>query len=107
MEPGIGHRRFSRTCDGDSRGGIGNPFLKILVMEGFYDLATPYSAANYAINHLDLPQRYRSNISFATYESGHTVYLPEAVESLNFLSALISVTGTGTSRSPLFLGLNP
>jgi carboxypeptidase C (cathepsin A) len=45
-------------------------------MEGYYDLATPYSAANYTIDHLDLPQKYRSNVSFATYESGHMVYLP-------------------------------
>jgi carboxypeptidase C (cathepsin A)/V8-like Glu-specific endopeptidase/GH25 family lysozyme M1 (1,4-beta-N-acetylmuramidase)/subtilisin family serine protease len=57
---------------------VKNPYLKILVMEGHYDLATPYSAANYTIDHLDLPQRYRSNISFATYEAGHMVYLPEA-----------------------------
>ena len=53
-----------------------NPYLKILVMEGYYDLATPYSAANYTIDHLNLPKDYRSNISFATYESGHMVYLP-------------------------------
>jgi carboxypeptidase C (cathepsin A)/GH25 family lysozyme M1 (1,4-beta-N-acetylmuramidase) len=53
-----------------------NPYMKILVMEGYYDLATPYAAANYTIDHLNLPQEYRSNISFATYESGHMVYLP-------------------------------
>jgi len=53
-----------------------NPYLKILVMEGYYDLATPYSAANYTIDHLNLPQEYRKNISLATYESGHMVYLP-------------------------------
>ena len=27
-------------------------------MEGYYDLATPYYAANYTMNHLDLPQKY-------------------------------------------------
>jgi carboxypeptidase C (cathepsin A) len=53
-----------------------NPYLKILVMEGYFDLATPYSAANYTIDHLNLPPDYRNNISFATYESGHMVYLP-------------------------------
>ena len=31
-----------------------NPYLKILVMEGYYDLATPYYAANYTIDHLNL-----------------------------------------------------
>jgi carboxypeptidase C (cathepsin A) len=55
---------------------VKNPFLKILVMEGYYDLATPYYAANYTVDHLNLPPKYRDNVSFATYESGHMVYLP-------------------------------
>ncbi|MFZ0774141.1 MAG: peptidase S10 [Candidatus Sulfotelmatobacter sp.] len=59
---------------------VKNPYLKVLVMEGYYDLATPYYAANYTIDHLNLPPKYRSNISTATYESGHMVYL--AGESL-------------------------
>jgi carboxypeptidase C (cathepsin A) len=55
---------------------VENPFLKVLVMEGYYDLATPYFAANYTMNHLDLGERYRNNISFATYDAGHMAYLP-------------------------------
>ena len=55
---------------------VKNPYLKILVMEGDYDLATPYYAANYTVDHLNLPQKYRDNVSFATYEAGHMVYLP-------------------------------
>ena len=43
-----------------------NPYLKVLVMEGFYDLATPFYAADYTIDHLNLPPQYRKNISFAT-----------------------------------------
>jgi len=54
---------------------VKNPYLKVFVMEGYYDLATPYFAANYAMDHLDLGGKYRQNISFATYESGHMVYL--------------------------------
>ena len=55
---------------------VKNPYLKVLVMEGYYDLATPYYAANYTIDHLDLGAKYRQNISIAAYESGHMAYLP-------------------------------
>ncbi len=50
-------------------------YLRILNMEGFYDLATPYLAAWYTFDHMDLPPEFRKNISHAQYESGHMVYL--------------------------------
>ena len=55
---------------------VKNQFLKVLVMEGYYDLACPYYAANFTIDHLNLPEKYRAQVSYATYESGHMVYLP-------------------------------
>jgi carboxypeptidase C (cathepsin A) len=54
---------------------VGNPFLKVLVMEGYYDLATPYYQAEYTMHELSLPARYQSNISYERYWSGHMVYL--------------------------------
>jgi len=57
---------------------VKDPFLKVLVMEGYYDLATPFVAANYTMDHLDLTPQYHKNISYARYESGHMVYLDQA-----------------------------
>jgi carboxypeptidase C (cathepsin A) len=49
--------------------------MKVLVMEGFYDLATPFAAANWTMDHLDLGPQFRRNISYSTYDSGHMVYI--------------------------------
>lgn len=54
---------------------VKDPYLKIMVMEGSYDLATPFMAADYTFDHLDLPAQYHKNISFTHYDSGHMVYL--------------------------------
>ena len=56
---------------------IKDPYLKILVMEGYYDLATPFLAAQYTMDHLDLTPTLRKNLSYTYYESGHMVYLDQ------------------------------
>lgn len=67
---------FPDTASALRRALVRNPYLKVLVMEGYYDLATPYFAANYTFDHMNLPPKYRSQVSYATYDSGHMVYLP-------------------------------
>ena len=53
-----------------------NPHLKILVMGGHSDLATPPDAIAYTLNHLfELPDSGRKNIRFTDYEAGHMFYL--------------------------------
>ncbi len=74
-EWGSANEGFPDTASALRAAMVKDPFLKVLVMEGYYDLATPYYAANYSMNHLDLPAAYRKNISFATYDCGHMVYL--------------------------------
>ncbi|MBV9404308.1 MAG: hypothetical protein JO211_03120, partial [Acidobacteriaceae bacterium] len=54
---------------------VKNRYLKVRVLEGYYDLATPYFAANYTMDHMDLTSTFRNNISYGTFDSGHMVYL--------------------------------
>jgi carboxypeptidase C (cathepsin A) len=53
-------------------------YLKVLVMEGMYDLATPFYASAYTFQHMRLNPDYLRNISFADFKSGHMVYTDEA-----------------------------
>ncbi|HWZ82913.1 MAG TPA: hypothetical protein VNW47_09825 [Terriglobales bacterium] len=69
---------FPSTAGGLRSAMIKNPYLKILVMEGHYDLATPYAAADWTMNHLNLGTKYRQSISYATYDAGHMVYIDRA-----------------------------
>jgi carboxypeptidase C (cathepsin A) len=73
---GSAGRGFPDTATALRQAMVKNPYLKVFVMEGYYDLATPYYAANYTFDHLNLPSKYRENISYATFDSGHMVYLP-------------------------------
>jgi carboxypeptidase C (cathepsin A) len=52
-----------------------NPRLKVMVNGGYYDLATPFFAAQYEEKHLPIPQALAKNIEFDWYESGHMVYV--------------------------------
>ncbi len=52
-----------------------NPYLKVLVARGYYDLATPHFAAVYTLSHMDIEPKLRDNIQVADYEGGHMFYL--------------------------------
>jgi carboxypeptidase C (cathepsin A) len=52
-----------------------NPYLKVFVANGHYDLATPYLATRYTFDHIGLPPDLRSNVSMGYYEAGHMMYL--------------------------------
>ena len=52
-----------------------NPYLKVFVANGYYDLATPYYATRYTINHLGLDPSLSGNISLGFYEAGHMMYV--------------------------------
>lgn len=52
-----------------------NPELKVIVCNGYYDLATPFLATEYTFNHIPLPHKQRNNIKMTYYDAGHMMYL--------------------------------
>jgi carboxypeptidase C (cathepsin A) len=52
-----------------------NPYLKLLSLNGYYDMATPFGATEYDINHMMLEPAQQTNVTFRYYPSGHMIYL--------------------------------
>jgi len=52
-----------------------NPHLQIEVENGLYDLATPFYATEYTMEHLGLPEKLQKNIHLQYYDAGHMMYL--------------------------------
>ncbi len=51
-----------------------NPYLKVYVANGYYDLATPFLATEYTFSHLDIDPTLMDNITMHYYEAGHMMY---------------------------------
>ena len=52
-----------------------NPHLKVLITNGYYDMATPYFATDYTVNHMFLSPALKQNIAQTFYEAGHMMYI--------------------------------
>jgi carboxypeptidase C (cathepsin A) len=68
-----------------------NPYLKVFVANGYYDMATPYLATRYTFDHMGLPPGLQANVSMGYYEAGHMMYVnqPSLVELKHDLAAFI------------------
>lgn len=56
-----------------------NPELEVLLVNGIYDLATPYFAAVWSLDHLGLPDELRANLHRADFAAGHMMYVEETL----------------------------
>ncbi len=52
-----------------------NPFLKVLVTNGIYDMATPFAATEWTFDHLGFEPMYRERVKMTYYEAGHMMYI--------------------------------
>ncbi len=60
-----------------------NPFLKIFVAQGYYDMATVMGGMEYNFAHLGYDKTFTDRVSFGYYEAGHMIYIrPSAHKAL-------------------------
>jgi carboxypeptidase C (cathepsin A) len=67
--------RYVNTGQDLRRGFQLHPGLKVIVCNGYYDLATPFLATEYTFKHIPLPKEQQESIKMTYYEAGHMMYL--------------------------------
>lgn len=75
-----------------------NPYMRVFVASGYYDMATPFFGAEYTMNHLGIPPELRENITIAEYEAGHMMYIDEP--SLVKFKVDVAAFYAGSSENP-------
>jgi len=62
---------------------IAHPGTKVLIVNGRYDLVTPYLSSRWLVDQLPVPPATRAQIRLAVYQGGHMMYLrPASREAL-------------------------
>src|SRR5712672_632432 len=75
---------------------LANPHLQVEVENGYYDMATPFFATEYTMEHLGLPEPLQKNIREQYYDAGHMMYLRD--EDLAKLKSNISAFIEGAAK---------
>ncbi|HWC74780.1 MAG TPA: hypothetical protein VG454_12675 [Gemmatimonadales bacterium] len=81
---------------------VTNPHLRVEIENGYYDLATPFYATEYTVNHLQgLSPDLRDNITLKYYEAGHMMYLyePALGQLKQNVARFITNPGPATART--------
>jgi carboxypeptidase C (cathepsin A) len=52
-----------------------NPFLKVLLVSGYYDMATYVGGAEFNFTHLAYDRQITDRVSYTYYEGGHMMYI--------------------------------
>jgi len=75
-----------------------NPHLRVRIEYGYYDLATPYHAAEDMVAHLRLPDEGHDRIEHEYFETGHMPYLHEPSRKREAAS-IAAFVGAASPRS--------
>jgi carboxypeptidase C (cathepsin A) len=73
---------------------IKDPNLRVLVLNGYYDLATPFSATEYVMMHLGVVPELGAHVQMKYYEAGHMMYVhpPSLAKMKRDLDTFIDAT---------------
>lgn len=75
--------------------------MKLLVICGYYDLATPFNGIEQTVSHMLLEPPIRKNVSFTYYEGGHMMYIDKkAREKLHKDVAAWIASGYSATAKP-------
>ena len=66
---------YPETTHSLSSAMVKNPHMKVMIASGHFDLATPYRAVEHSLAGLGLDPVLRKNVTIATYDAGHMMYL--------------------------------
>jgi carboxypeptidase C (cathepsin A) len=85
-----------------------NPFLKVFVACGYYDMATTVGGAEFNVTHLAYEPSISSRVSFGYYEAGHMMYIrPSAHKAFKQDTAAFIRAASGPSRAATPSSLQP
>ena len=73
---------------------VSNPNLRVEIENGYYDMATPFFATEYTMDHLGVNPELRSHVTLKYYEAGHMMYVhvPELMRLKANIAAFIGAT---------------
>lgn len=77
-----------------------NPYLKVWFTCSYYDVATPFFAAESVVASLNLDPSVRSNLRLTYYESGHMLYIHEP-SRVKFKSDFSSFLHDAINQTPV------
>lgn len=66
---------YPDTSDALRRAMHRNPYMKVFIASGYYDLATPFFATEYTVAHMGLDSSLAGNIQTEEYKAGHMMYI--------------------------------
>lgn len=75
--------------------------LKVLVICGYYDVATPFNGIEHTFSHMNLEPSIRKNVSFTYYEAGHMMYIEKnsreklRQDVVNFINGAAKIEAAG------------